>query len=58
MRSAADGGEFVGGRVARNPAIPQAGLIRPLVRLLRLPRPHDPPARLLVRYDLRMPRRR
>ena len=54
MHSATDAGVFAGGRIPRNPAIPQAGLIRPLIRLLSLPRPHDPSTRLLVRYDLRI----
>jgi hypothetical protein len=53
--SAADVGIFVRSRVARNPAISQAGLIRPFVRILRLPRPHDPTARLFVRDDLSLP---
>ena len=42
-------------RVARYPAVLQPGHIRPLVRLLRPPRPHDPPARLFERYHLRLP---
>lgn len=44
------------GRIARNPAVLQPGLIGPFVRILRLPRPHDPPTRLLVRDHLSFPR--
>jgi hypothetical protein len=47
---------FVRGRIARNPAVLQPGLIGPFVRILRLPRPHDPPTRLLVRDHLSFPR--
>lgn len=47
---------FVRGRIARNPAVPQPGLIGPFVRVLRLPRPHDPPTRLLVCDHLSFPR--
>ena len=47
---------FVRGRIARNPAVLQPGLIGPFVRNLRLPRPHDPPARLLVCDHLSFPR--
>ena len=41
--------------VLGDPAVLQASLVRPLVRLLCLPRPHDPPARLFKRHDLRLP---
>lgn len=44
------------GRIARNPAVLQPGLIGPFVRILRLPRPHDPPTRLFVRDHLSFPR--
>lgn len=44
------------GRVARNPAVLQPGLVGPFVRVLRLPRPHDPPTRLLVSDHLSFPR--
>ena len=47
---------FERGGVLRNPAILQPGLIGPFVRVLRLPRPHDPPARLFVRDHLSFPR--
>jgi len=46
----------VRGRIARNPAVLQPGLIGPFVRILCLPRPHDPPTRLLVRDHLSVPR--
>jgi hypothetical protein len=42
-------------RVLGDPAVLQAGRVRPLVRTFRLPRPHDPPARLFVRDDLSLP---
>lgn len=44
------------GRIARNPAVLQPGLIGPFIRVLCLPRPHDPPTRLLVRDHLSFPR--
>ena len=47
---------FVRGRVARNPAVLQPGLIGPFVCILRLPRPHNPPTSLLVRDHLSIPR--
>ena len=47
---------FERGGVLRNPAVLQPGLIGPFVRVLRLPRPHDPPARLFVRDHLSFPR--
>ena len=47
---------FVRGRIARNPAVLQPGLIGPFVGIFRLPRPHDPPTRLLVRDHLSFPR--
>jgi hypothetical protein len=43
------------GSVARYPAVLKPGDIGPLVRLLRPPRPHDPPARLFERNHLRLP---
>jgi len=43
------------GRVLRDPTIPQASLVTPIIRLLRLPRPLDPPSALLVRDGLRLP---
>jgi hypothetical protein len=46
----------VRGRISRNPAVLQPGLIGPFVRILRLPRPHDPPTCLLVRDHLSFPR--
>ena len=39
----------------RNPPTREAGLVRPVVRTLRLPRPLDPPRALLVRDHLRLP---
>ena len=47
---------FVRGRVARNPAVLQPGLIGPFVCILRLPRPHNPPTSLFVRDHLSIPR--
>jgi hypothetical protein len=43
-------------RISRNPAVLQPGLIGPFVCILRLPRPHDPPTRFLVRDHLSIPR--
>jgi hypothetical protein len=50
--STTDVGILERSRIVRNPAVRQACLIGPFVRLLSLPRPHDPSARLLVRDDL------
>ena len=44
------------GRIDRNPAVLQPGLIGPFICILRLPRPHDPPTRLFVRDHLSFPR--
>lgn len=41
--------------VLGDPAVLQAGRVRPLVRTFRLPRPHDPPTRLFIRDDLSLP---
>ena len=53
--SAANVGIHAVRRVARDPAVRKAGLVRPLVRVLRLPRPLHPPLALLVRDRLRLP---
>ena len=42
-------------RVPRDPPVLQSGLITPIVRLLRLPSPLNPPGSLLVRDGLSLP---
>jgi hypothetical protein len=42
-------------RILRNPSVRQTGLVGPLIGVLRLPGPLDPPVGLFVRNHLRLP---
>lgn len=53
--SSANSGVLPVSRVPRDPPVLQPGLITPIVRLLRLPSPLNPPGSLLVRDGLSLP---
>jgi hypothetical protein len=54
-KSTAYVGVYVVRRVLRNPPVRESSLVRPIIRVLHFPRPHDPPAPLFIRNHLRFP---